>query len=234
MQREFRRHAVYFAPRPASALGRLGAAWLGWDAERGVDCAGLELPGLPRPRADLVATPRRYGFHGTLKAPFRLKEGATAAALDRAVAELAAEFEPFEVRAELRGLDAFLALTPDDEVQDIHAIAAACVTELDGFRAPLDPAEIARREAAGLTEREAEHLARWGYPYVLDRFTFHLTLTGALSPEDREATRDVLEAALAKVLAEPLAFLDLCLFGEAADGMFHVVRRHALGAAGRP
>ncbi len=230
---EFRRCAVYFAPRPASALGQFGAAWLGWDAERAADCAGLELAGLPRPRAELVAAPRRYGFHATLKAPFRLAEAATSEGLDKAVEELAAEHAPFKFRVELRAIDAFLALTPEDRVGSLDAIAADCVTRLDGFRAPLGAEEIARRKATGLSRREEEHLARWGYPHVLDRFQFHLTLTGALSPEDQQATGDVLEETLAPILAEPMGFEDLCLFGEAADGRFRVVRRHRLGAEAR-
>ena len=81
--RDFRRYAIYFAPRPRRALARFGAAWLGWDAEAGADRDGPELAGLPRPRAEIVATPRRYGFHATLKAPFRLARGATSRASTR-------------------------------------------------------------------------------------------------------------------------------------------------------
>ena len=103
-------------------------AWLGWDAERAADCAGLELAGLPRPRAELVAAPRRYGFHATLKAPFRLAEAATSEGLDKAVEELAAEHAPFKFRVGLRAIDAFLALTPEDWSHTItHVLAVVLV-----------------------------------------------------------------------------------------------------------
>lgn len=231
----FRRYAVYFAPRPERALGRFGAAWLGWDAERGIDCAGLAPEGLPRPRAELVATPRKYGFHGTLKAPFRLAQGASAAQLDVRTAELAASAAAFEVPLELSALGPFLALTPAAESSELRDLAAACVTTLDDLRAPLAPEEVAKRRAGGLTARQEAHLAEWGYPYVLDAFEFHLTLTGPLAPADQAATAQALAAPLAPVLAEAMAFEDLCVFGEAADGRFHLVRRHGLGrAAARP
>ena len=191
------RFAVYFAPPEDSALGRFGADWLGWDAATGRARAGPELPGLPRPRAELTEVPRRYGFHATLKAPFRLADGRDAAGLDAALAALAAGRAAFELpRLALTALGAFLALAPAAASAPLAGIAAACVTELDGFRAPLTEADIARR-AAGLDGVEAAHLRRWGYPYVLDRFRFHLTLTGPLAPADRAAA----ESALAPVLA---------------------------------
>ncbi len=224
----FRRYAVYFAPRPDSALGRFGAAWLGWDADAGREVAALDLHGLPRPRAEIVAAPRRYGFHATLKAPFRLAEGAEPGALDAALGALAAEFAPFDAPLALSAIDAFLALTLATDVPELDAIAAACVTRLDQFRAPSLPEEIARRNLAALVGRQSEHLAAWGYPYVLDEFRFHLTLTSALPPAEQAATRAALDPVLAPMLAQPLAFEDLCLFGEAGDGRFHVLRRRRL------
>ncbi len=231
MTRDFRRYAVYFAPRPDTALGRFGAAWLGWDAEAGAAVRGPEPEGLPRPRAEIVAAPRRYGFHGTLKAPFRLAEGAEPAALDAALRDLAAEHAPFELAVALTAIDAFLALTPTAPVPHLDALAAACVMRLDGFRALAQPEEIARRNPEMLVDRQSEYLAAWGYPYVLEQFRFHLTLTGALPPDEQAAVRAALAPLLAPVLAEPVAFEDLCLFGEAADGRFHLIRRRRLGDA---
>lgn len=230
----FRRYAVYFAPRPGDPLARFGADWLGWDPETGAGREGFRLVGLPRPRPEIVATPRKYGFHGTLKAPFRLAEGVAPEALDAAVAEVAADFAPFALPLRLSALGPFLALTPAEDSAALRRVADACVTRLDRFRAPLRPEEAAKRRAAGLGAAEEANLTAWGYPYVLDAFEFHLTLAGPLGPEDQEATKAALEAALAPILAAPMAFADLCLFGEAGDGAFHVVRRHALGAAARP
>lgn len=226
----FRRFAVYFMPRPESALARFGAAWLGWDSDRCVDCPGPGLDGLGENRAALVAAPRKYGFHGTLTAPFRLAKGTGVLDLDLATRDLAAEFEAFEFSILLSALGAFLALTPTGPVPPLDAVAAACVRRLDHFRAALDPDEAARRHAAGLTARQAALLDAWGYPYVLDEFRFHLTLTGALPPTEQAAASRVLAAALAPMLVDPLPFEDLCLCGEGTDGRFRLLGRHPMRA----
>lgn len=226
----FRRYAVYFAPPRDSALARFGAAWLGWDAEAGAEVEGPEPAGLPRPRGEIVAAPRKYGFHGTLKAPFRLAPAAEVCGLEAALRDLAAEHAPFELALALTRIDGFLALTPAEPVPHLDALAAACVTRLDGFRALARPDEIARRNPAKLVGRQSGYLAAWGYPYVLEQFRFHLTLTGALPAAEQAATEAALGPLLAPILAEPVAFEDLCLFGEAEDGRFHLLRRHRLGA----
>ena len=51
------------------------------------------------------------------------------------------------------------------------------------FARPPGAAELERRRKAGLSAAQEKMLLRWGYPYVLDEFRFHLTLTGRLQPE---------------------------------------------------
>ena len=133
---DWRRHAIYFAPARGSALARFGARWLGRDPETGAALDGPDLPGLPRPRADLVAAPRRYGFHATLKAPFRLADGHDEAELDAATASVAADCRSLELRLRLDALGSFLALTPSAPSQALATLEHACVTRLDAFRAP--------------------------------------------------------------------------------------------------
>jgi putative phosphonate metabolism protein len=225
---DWRRHAIYFAPPRGSALARFGAAWLGWDPEAGVEPEGVELAGLPRPRPELVAAPARYGFHATLKAPFRLAEGCDPAGLDAATAAVGAGSRTLELRLRLGVVGAFLALVPEGAPPELAALERACVTGLDCFRAPATAEELARR-GEGLDAGEAAHLAAWGYPYVLDRFRFHMTLTGALPPPEREAARAVLAPALAPLLGEPLPVREICRFAEAADGRFRLLARFPLG-----
>jgi len=141
----WRRFAVYYAPRPETALGRFGVAWLGWDPERGAEVAPPALRGLPRPWEEIVAAPRRYGFHATLKAPFRLAAGADPAGLDAAAAALAADRVAFAVPVGLAALGPFLALTPRRPEPALAEIERACVQGLDGFRAPLTAARSRRR-----------------------------------------------------------------------------------------
>jgi putative phosphonate metabolism protein len=225
----FRRYAVFWAPPRGSALARFGARWLGWDAEAGLPVPQLEVPGLPAPVPEITATPRRYGFHGTLKPPFRLAEATDFAALDGAVAGLAAKSGSFRgAPPTLTRIGRFIALVPSARSSALDALAERCVSGLDTFRAPSGEAELARRREHGLTSRQEEHLARWGYPYVLDEFRFHLTLTGGLAPEEGAAVFEALARLTEPFCAEPLPFDEICLFGEDEDGGFHVLKRYAL------
>lgn len=227
----FRRFALFWAPPRGSALARFGASWLGWDAEA-VELAPHPTARTDMPVADITATPRRYGFHGTLKPPFRLVEGATFAELDRAAAGLAGTIAPFQAPPlALDRIGAFIALVPSAPCPALDDLAAACVRDLDGFRAPPDPRELARRRAHGLSPRQDEHLARWGYPFVLDEYRFHLTLTGALAPEDGDAAFAALSGLTAPFCTAPLPVTDICMFGEGETGHFHIIRRYALTGA---
>jgi hypothetical protein len=62
----------------------------------------------------------------------------------------------------------------------------------------------------------------------MEEFRFHITLTGALPKDRAEAVRAALAPALAPLLPRPFPIADLCLFGEAPDGRFHILSRHAL------
>lgn len=227
------RYALYYAPAPASDLAALGRAWLGRDAE-----TGTALPPPPwagawaADWAALTAEPRRYGFHATLKPPFRLAPGRDPAALHRAV-EALAEATP-GVRVDglaVAALDGFLALVPAAPCPALGTLADRCVAALDAFRAPPGPAELARRQAAPLTPRQQSHLARWGYPYVFDDYRFHMTLTGRLAaPERQEALRRLLADRFAPALRGPVPVDSLCLFVQpAAEAPFTIARRLPLG-----
>lgn len=228
---DWRRHAIYFAPPRGSALAAFGAGWLGWDAERGARCEGAAVRGLPRPREELVETPRRYGFHATLKAPFRLAEGRTVDELDAAISGIAAGQAGFALRLALAAPGGFLALVPEEVPEALRVLERASVTGVDGFRAPAEPEETLRRRMAGLDAVEEENLRRWGYPYVLERFRFHMTLTGPLEAGVRAAVREALEPVVAPILAAPVPVAEVCRFAEAADGCFRLVRRFRLGGA---
>lgn len=223
---DYKRFAVYYAPEPG-ALADFAAAWLGWDPVAAVPVAHPDLPGMPLPVAEITATPRKYGFHGTLKPPFRLT--GTREDLEADLAALAARLAPAEMPGlELSRLGAFLALTPRGDTAPLAVLAAACVRELDSHRAPPGEAELERRRKARLSPRQEDYLAQWGYPYVLDEFRFHLTLTGRLAPDAGEAVATALRPTVAPLLPEPFRVSHLCLFGEAEDGYFHLLHRYAL------
>lgn len=179
------RYAIYFVPGAETALYRFGSATLGYDCYTGRAVSFPSGAGPDWPM--LVREPAMYGFHATLKAPFRLAPGRLECDLRDAVRAFAAEQPVVNGgRLMLRTLGSFIALVPAVPSRDIDQLAARCVKELDSFRASLTAEDRSRRLEAGLTAEQIALLDRWGYPYVFDQFRFHMTLTGA-SKADRRA-----------------------------------------------
>ena len=225
---QMNRYAVYYVPPPGPFAER-AAAWLGRDLEKGAFVPHPDLPGLPRPIADLTEVPRKYGFHATLRAPFRPAEGVTAQQIATTVAQLATALPP-AVCAGLRPRDlhGFIALTPEGDTTGLEALCAEVVKATNPLRAPLTEAEIARRRPDALSLRQRDLLALWGYPFVMDEFQFHLTLTGPLDGPMMQGVLPVVQSHFAPVLPRPFVVRDLCVVGEDAAGRFHLISRHAL------
>ena len=222
------RYAIYYAPGQG-AFAEFTSAWLGWDAAAGQVVAHPQIDGLPQPIASLTATPRKYGFHGTIKPPFHLAPGTDAAGLRAACAALTARLGPVTLPGlQLVDLHGFVALTPLGDTTALAALAADVVMPLDRFRAPPSAQEIARRKPEALSERQRALLTEWGYPYVMDQFQFHLTLTGSLAETDSAATLRALHPHLEPVLPRPFLLRDLALFGQGTDGMFRILHRYPL------
>ncbi|CAM3330826.1 DUF1045 domain-containing protein [Paracoccus nototheniae] len=223
---DFTRYAVYYAPEPGPFADAM-EAWLGWDGAAGRAVAQPDLPGLPRPVADLTRSPRKYGFHGTIRAPFRPL--VPEAQLIRALDVLAATQPPVRCEGlEIHDLHGFLALLPQGCDAALSALAEAVMRATDPLRAPLTDAEIARRRPETLTPRQRALLDRWGYPFVMEEFRFHLTLTDQLPAPQAQATAQVLRAHLGPVLPRPFVIADLCLMAEDRAGRFHLRHRSAL------
>ncbi|MEQ8601733.1 MAG: DUF1045 domain-containing protein [Marivibrio sp.] len=226
---DFARYAVYYAPRAGSALADFGNAWLGRDPASGEPTARPAAPGLSADRiAEITEAPARYGFHGTLKAPFALAEGATRGDLETALAVLGARLAPPVAPGglALTAIGPFLALTPQDGDGALSALAARVVEDLDSYRAPPGAAELARRRRGDLNAAQEALLQRWGYPYVMGEFRFHLTLTGPLDPAARAAVASALEPVVAPFGRTPFTLDALCLFGDPGGGApFRLIRR---------
>ena len=229
----FKRYGIYYTP-PPGPFAEAGATWLGWDATLGVDRDPPPLTDLPMPWADITATPRKYGFHATIKPPFRLAPGRDVDALTAAFAAYCARHAPVMIDAlTLAPLGRFLALVPQGETQDLTALAATCVRELDDFRAPLTDDELVRRRAAGLTPAQDTLLQHWGYPYVMEAFRFHMTLTGKMPKPTLPAITAALDTYLMPHVPQPLLIDALSLVGEDAAGRFHLLHRIALSGGRR-
>ncbi len=219
----YSRFAIYYVPAEG-AFADFGAAWLGWDVARGRETPQMDVPGLH----DVTMTPRKYGFHATLKAPFRLADGRTVADLDAAVSDLAAGLAPATCNGlDLTALGGFLALTPDGDMTDLRRVAAACVRNLDMFRAAATDAELARRRKAGLSARQEALLTQWGYPYVMEEFQFHMTLTGRLQQDSLAQWSKAVLRHLPD-LPRPFVLDQIALCGERADGWFEPIHRYML------
>ena len=99
------------------------------------------------------------------------------------------------------------------------------VARFDPFRAPPDAVELDRRRAQRLTTRQEAMLQRWGYPYVMEEFRFHMTLTGPLPPAELAAVEAALAPILAPLLPAPFPIDALTLQGEDREGRFHQIAR---------
>jgi hypothetical protein len=209
-RRAMTRYALYFAPQ-AGPFADTAARWLGRT--------------LPQPHPDLwpmTASARRYGFHATLKAPFRLAGGVDLPALMAKLDSFAATQAPMVLDGlHLANLDGFLALIPMGDTTALNTFAARVVRDFDHLRAPLTAADIARRNPDKLSPRQRALLDQWGYPHVLEEFQFHMTLTDRLSPEQLEWVLPLAQASFADFLHRPMSIDALGLFIEAPDSLFH-------------
>jgi putative phosphonate metabolism protein len=230
------RFAIYFVPAPETALYRFGAAVLGYDCYTGEPVEHPRDVALSETEwAVLSAEPCTYGFHATLKAPFRLR----------------GEFDPDDLMADIRTLAAsiasvptlepsvgliggFVAIVPRVPSPAIDRLAADCVTALDRFRLPVTAQERLRRVAGGLSQSQIVHLDRWGYPYVLEEFRFHMTLTSGLGSERRQAIHSLLQDAFVRRCGtQPIGLDRLALMRqEQPQSPFRVIGHASVGGTG--
>ena len=226
----FPRYAIYYAAAPGSALDRFGAAMLGYDAYGGCDLPFPE--GVPPDWRDLSEDPRKYGFHATLKAPMTLADAKTEADVTAACKTFASAPRSIPIIKpvvdSISGFIAVISATPSPELQQL---AADATREFDSFRAPLTAEDRARRNPAKLSPRQCDYLDRWGYPYVMEEFRFHMTLTGRLGSERRETVVAMLRERFAEIELAQLAIDRIALFRqESATSRFAIIGHWPLRA----
>jgi putative phosphonate metabolism protein len=229
------RYAIYYAPAPETALADFGRSWLGYDAETGRTVEQPTMAGIPAPRlAEITAEPRRYGLHATLKPPFSLAADRDAAELAAALAVFAAQRPPILAPPlMLAAISGFWALVPSQPCPALMRLAAACVRDFDFFRTPPSEGELARRRRAGLSPTQESLLARWGYPYVMDEFRFHLTLTGRLAPDEAPRVGASLAEGVAPLCRAALPVDAIALFHQPGSGEnFRLIGRYRLSGTG--
>ena len=233
MSQPLPRYALYYAPRPEEGLATMATQWLGWNADTGRArplplSSGID----PERLMEIIAEPRRYGFHATLKPPFALVDDVSERDLLDAVGRFVARERTISAPALVLGeIGDFLALVPATPSVELQDLAFRCVIEFDEFRRAPEDDELARRRAANLTPRQEQLLVRWGYPYVLEEWRFHMTLTGRLGDAgERASIAAALRRRFAGALDRPLQVRDLCVFRQPApDRPFSVLARFRLG-----
>jgi len=221
------RYAIYFTPPKDDALTVMAERWLGRSAFSGTPVTPIAVePELTQHMAE----PQRYGFHATLKAPFRLAENASEAELDATLEGFAVSRQPFFQKMKVSRLGRFFAIVPDGPSPVLNQFADEIVERFEPFRAPLTAAEYERRNPDRLSPSQLRNLQEWGYPHVFDDFRFHMTLTGSVPDSEAETMRRMLERLFTPLLEEPLEIGTLSLFVERERGEpFFVKSIHAVG-----
>lgn len=227
------RYAIYFTPQQRDPLTRAAANWLGRDP-----FGAPVFP--PKSRGSLsaeeiafhTAAARRYGFHATLMSPFALAEGESEESLERALDHFASATAPVVLpRVVLSRLDGFFAITPFERSRGLDRLAGDVVAGFDAYRAPMTEREIERRNPDRLRPDELKNLYLWGYPYVFERFRFHMTLTGRVGDDEAPRVEQAILEHFGSLLDEPLEVDTLALFVEPEPGAPFMVRStHMLGA----
>ncbi|WMS44482.1 DUF1045 domain-containing protein [Acuticoccus sp. MNP-M23] len=210
------RYAIYLTPPPETPLCKAAARWLGRSPFSGTDEPAQA------PTAANASVPARYGFHATMRAPFRLAQGASEAELITAFCAFAAHLGTVEVPLQAARLSRFIALVAADNAP-LASLSEAALHAFEPFRAPLTAEDRARRQPERMDDRGRALLDTWGYNFVMERYVFHMTLSG---PVDSAALPEVDAAAQAHFASfigppQPLRF---ALFSEAeAGGPFNVL-----------
>jgi hypothetical protein len=132
----------------------------------------------------------------------------------------------------VNSISGFIAVIPAERSAELERLADDCVSAFDGFRAALTPDDRARSNPSGLTPRQRDYLDRWGYPYVMEEFRFHMTLTGRLDDTRREPILAMLSHRFAAVGLERLAIDAIALFRQDnANSRFRILDYWKLRAA---
>lgn len=214
------RFALYYAPPTAHPLWLRAAQWLGRDPV-GVAVAPAEVPGIDTGyRMRISESARRYGFHATLKAPMGLAPGVSQDDLEAELRRFGPGVPPVSIgRLRIANLDGFLALIPVVQTDDLTHLVGRIVTAFEPCRAPLTDADREKRlKGAGYSPRQVEYLDRYGYPYVMEEFRFHMTLTDRLSYAERPAVLAAATSWFGPLLDESFLLDRIALFHETEAG----------------
>lgn len=220
---DYRRFAIYFIPKTGSSLQKFGDKWLDIVQPNA-------FPSKDKiKRTNWIKIPKKYGFHGTLKAPFRLRSDKNLDDLIISSKNICKSIKPFSLSGlKLSIIENALALTLINNSSSMSALSNQFVIQLDKFRAPLSKEEISVKRSRNLTAKQDYNLLHWGYPYVMEQFYFHLTLTNTLDEENLNLAKEILREELTEDCLAPQTVDEVGLVGEQINGDFKIITRLSL------
>jgi hypothetical protein len=224
------RHAIYYVPPAATLWWKLGSAWL---SNSPGSCDSIpDFRGIDRVRREqLIRKPAVYGWHATLVAPFHFRADRSHEEFSERLRTVTVRQRPFQLKVRAGLLSGFAAILPEPaSTAPIHELASTAVIQFNEFSAPLTLSEYQRRRGLLSDRRELEYLERWGYPYVFDRYRFHMTLTDRLTPLEAKSVLSWWNEVADRL--GPLPIAELCWCIQPQPGASFVIReRFGFGKA---
>lgn len=233
----YKRVAIYFLPKKNSSLENFGKNLLGRDInkKRKISLTRRQKYFINRrftyfdELKDYCEKPAKYGFHATLKAPFRLKRNVKTKDFYDVISHIAAQHSRFKIKGlKIVYRKKFTFITSRKEIKSLINLENDLVKHLDTFRAELNKTEIKKRNPDSLTFKQNKYLKEWGYPFVLDQFKFHMTLMNQNNNKLSNKQKLELEKLIYKISNNLLEFNEISLLGENKNGYFEEIKRFKL------
>jgi len=188
--KKYSRYAIYYAPPKESNLEKFGRYWFGWDPlnaklinnkQRINYLNGFGIKNLKNIDKNVLIA-KKYGFHGTLIPPFKLNKNYSTNLLFKKTEDIAKKFKKFKFyKFKLKKINNFYAFVQNKKNNNINKLSNRLVRELFKFRSPLTKKEIDRRNPSKLSKLQLNILYKWGYPYLMSEFNFHMTLASEVT-----------------------------------------------------
>ena len=235
--KKYSRYAIYYAPPKESSLEEFGRYWFGWDPLNAklinnkhrinyLNRFGIKnLINIDKN----VLIPKKYGFHGTLIPPFKLHKNYSTNTLFKKTEEIAKKFKKFKFyKFKLKKINNFYAFVQNKKNNNINKLSNRLVRELFKFRSPLTKKEIDRRNPSKLSKLQLNILYKWGYPYLMSEFNFHMTLASEVTGNKLYLELKKIERNKEIILNEINNFDKIYIFGENQKGMFENLENFSL------
>jgi len=235
--KKYSRYAIYYAPPKESSLEEFGRYWFGWDPinaksinnkQRINYLNGFGIKNLKNIDKNVLIA-RKYGFHGTLIPPFKLNKNYSTNTLFKKTEEIAKKLKKFKFyKFKLKKINNFYAFVQNKKNNNINKLSNRLVRELFKFRSPLTKKEIDRRNPSKLSKLQLNILYKWGYPYLMSEFNFHMTLASEVTGNKLYLELKKIERNKEIILNEINNFDKIYIFGENQKGMFENLENFSL------